>query len=719
MKLFSYLDRLSARPGDTLAVMASGDGGDVVVDLVRLVHGDTDPAGPGLVTEVVGSVAEQRVRVDAQETWPGSCMVADRVIPAGVADVMAEVLVWPTTPELGRVQGVLGLVGEDGAPVVSIVLDGHGRPAVLDGDGAVLAVVERALRERRWYRVSAVAGTEGVVVRAAPLEPFPGDDGEVTAESEAGVDLSPAAGVVAAAVSCPTVGVRRRPGNVFNGKLERPTLRAGGEVLAEWMFDRGFDGDRVADVSGRCGDATLVNMPARAMTGHNWTGETSDFTVAPEQYGAVHFHDDDLIDAGWPVAATVTLPPDLRSGIYAVRLRDGEETDHVPVVVRPAPAVRKAPIVFLVPTFTYTAYANERLLHRLDYEAAGLTDHPITPWEHDRALAEHPEFGGSLYDHHSDGSGICYSSALRPIPNLRPDYRMWLQNAPRHLGADLYLVYWLEQQGFDFDVLSDHDLHADGDAALEGYRVVVTGSHPEYHSERMLDALRGHTTGGGSMAYLGGNGFYWVTSQDPARPHVLEVRRSAGIRTWEARPGEQRHSTTGEQGGLWRWRGRSPNALTGVGMCSQGWDEKAPPFERTPLSYEPEWAWVFEGIDDHLIGDFGFIMNGASGDELDRCDFALGSPPNTAVLATSRRHSDFYQLAVEDVLMLGPGLGGSECEDVRSDMVVVEQVGGGAVFSVGSVCFTGSLTWNGSDNNVSRLVRNVLTNFAARDTKRV
>ena len=111
-------------------------------------------------------------------------------------------------------------------------------------------------------------------------------------------------------------------------------------------------------------------------------------------------------------------------------------------------------------------------------------------------------------------------------------------------------------------------------------------------------------------------------------------------------------------------------------------------------------------------------MDGTSGDELDRHDPALGSPPNTAVLATSQPHSDYYQLAVEDVLMLSPGLGGSECADVRSDMVVVEQTSGGAVFSVGSICFTGALSWNGYANNVSRLVHNVLTDFSTRESKR-
>ena len=718
MRLFGYLDRLSARPGEVLSVRASGDGGEVTVDFVRMLHGDANPLGPGFLTEDVPAIPSQTVRVGEQRTWPGSCLVADGVVPIGTTELAIDILVWPTTPVAGREQGLVSVVDATGEPVTVLALDPEGVPQLSTAAGGVLAATGRPLAPRRWYRISAELGIRGATLEVVPLQPFVGDADPALASTTAAADLSAASGVVVAARRCTDEGTRHRPDGVFNGKLERPTLRSGGRVLADWAFERDFAASVAADVSGNDRPGLLVNMPTRAVTGHNWTGEVTDATADPGQYGAIHFHDDDLVDAGWPEIAALRLPDDLPSGVYAARLRgttrDGEETDHVPVIMRPAPGARRARIAFLLPTFTYLAYANERLQHRLDYEAAGITDHPIAAGAHDRALADHPEFGSSLYDLHADGSGVCYSSALRPILNLRPDYRMWLQNAPRGLSADLYLEHFLAHHGIEHDVLTDHDLHADGEEALEGYQVVLTGSHPEYYSARMLDALQHHVDTGRCLMYLGGNGFYWVTSQDLGRPHVVEVRRSAGIRTWEIQPGEGRHSTTGERGGLWRWRGRSPNRLVGVGMCSQGWDEKAPPFERTPLSYKPEWAWVFDGIDDHLIGDFGLVMNGASGDELDRFDEALGSPPNTAVLATSRRHSDYYQLAVEDVMMLAPGLGGATSDLVRSDMVVVERPSGGAVFSVGSICFTGSLPWQGYRNNVARLVRNVLANFLAR-----
>jgi len=36
----------------------------------------------------------------------------------------------------------------------------------------------------------------------------------------------------------------------------------------------------------------------------------------------------------------------------------------------------------------------------------------------------------SLYNRHSDDSGVAYASRLRPLPNLRPRYRYWLTGPP-------------------------------------------------------------------------------------------------------------------------------------------------------------------------------------------------------------------------------------------------------------------------------------------------
>jgi N,N-dimethylformamidase len=169
-------------------------------------------------------------------------------------------------------------------------------------------------------------------------------------------------------------------------------------------------------------------------------------------------------------------------------------------------------------------------------------------------------------------------------------------SCPWGFNADLHLVDWLETHARDYDLVTDHCLHGDGVELLRPYRVVVTGSHPEYWTGAMLDALEEYLAGGGRLMYLGGNGFYWVTAIDPERPHMIEVRRGhTGTRAWEGAPGENQHSTTGEVGGLWRHRGRESQKLVGVGITAMG-SRSARPYRRMEGSFEPRVSFVFEGV---------------------------------------------------------------------------------------------------------------------------
>ena len=104
---------------------------------------------------------------------------------------------------------------------------------------------------------------------------------------------------------------------------------------------------------------------------------------------------------------------------------------------------------------------------------------------------------------------------------------------------------------------------------------------------------------------------------------------------------------------------------------------------------------------------------GAAGDELDRLDFELGTPPQALLLASSTGHNHHYQQVIEDIPQLKSErvYGGSTHPPVRADMVYFETGGGGAVFSVGSLTWCGSLSHNDYDNNVSRITENVLRTF--------
>ena len=175
-------------------------------------------------------------------------------------------------------------------------------------------------------------------------------------------------------------------------------------------------------------------------------------------------------------------------------------------------------------------------------------------------------------------------------------------------------------------------------------------------------------------------------------------------------PGEFYASSTGEYTGLWRRNGRPPNALAGVGMVAQGFDVSSP-YVRTDASRDPRAAFVFEGVDAEVIGDFGLSGGAAAGIEVDAANVALGTPPHALVLASSRSHTDLYLMTPEDMLDPVPGLGGTEAEIIRADTVFFETAAGGAVFSAGSIAWGGAMAWNGYDNDVARITRNVLRRF--------
>jgi N,N-dimethylformamidase len=663
-ELIGYTDRWSVAPGERIQLMASSSTSPITVGLVRLRHGDPNPAGPGLRREPVPSPVDGDYPGSPQATQAGSFAVLDEA-PGG--DAALSVWVWTRLPARGRRQVLLAR-GD-----LELFLDAEGLPSVRFG--GVCLSAEQPLGGESWTRlgVSCTGGKLGLHV---------GD--QLVATGQAG--LSAPSGPVTLAASA-------SGGGHFNGRLEELTI-----------------GSRSYDVR----ELRLFNGPTVAVTGRMWDDDTTDFRIAPDQYAAVHFHESDVEDAGWPPVAELAVPADLRSGVYAFQLTAAGLTDHVPFIVSPPRGHATARIGLLLPTLTYLAYSNERLI------AAGEggmvpAGEAVRLDEADKWLSAHPEAGLSVYDRHTDGTGCCLVSLRRPVPNFRPDFVWWNTGAPERFAADLYITDFLDHRGEAWDAFTDHDLHDEGVELLQRYQVILTGTHPEYCTREMLAAVRQYLEHGGRVMYLGGNGFYWVTSIDPQRPYLAEVRRGInGTRAWTSLPGELRHQTTGEQGGLWRYRGHPPNVLVGVGFAAQSDSrDRAPGYRRTRTSFEPGYSWIFDGVSDaEVIGDYGLSLGGAAGYEIDRYDRSLGSPERSAVLMTSQgMHPDSYLLVVEDAEVMIPNVTGSTNARVRSDVAYLPYEGGGAVFSVGSCSWCGSLSHNSYDNDIYRITDNVLSAF--------
>ena len=735
-----YSDRISVRARETIRFMVSCDQPTAYrAQLVRIRCGDTNPDGPGYREIEVESAINGTYQGRIQPVHAGSyVLVPHAALVDEVRAFTLAAMIWPTIP--GEREQTLIAYWDAGAGF-ELFLDASGAPALRLGDGTGNTAVFASgvpIRAAEWCFVAAAfePASGAVLLHQQQQVAYPGAATVVTRTHATQLAPSPARAPLMIAARAAANADAGSTEAHYNGKIGSPRLVGQAlsaaelplllqdplpawlkpDIVAAWDFSREIPTQRVIDVSGNNLHGQAVNLPARGMTGHNWTGAAMQWAAAPHQYGAIHFHEDDIYDAGWQADFALTVPEGLHSGCYAVRLHSNGNEDYIPFFVRPPTGKPGADILYIAPTATYLAYAN--LSFVFTSAAAELLMNRVVvvqPWE--ERLNMHPALGASLYDSHRDGSGICYSSRLRPILNIRPK----VQTASGGVGsmlwgynADTHLTDWLEATGHDFDVITDEDLHADGAELLRHYRVVLTGTHPEYYSAAMLDALERYTAGGGRLMYMGGNGFYWRIAYHPELPGVIEVRRAEdGTRAWLARPGEYYHSFTGEYGGLWRRQSRAPQKLVGVGFIAQGFDLSSA-YRRLPASEDPRVAFAFEGIGrDETIGNFGLIGGGAAGLEVDIVDPVLGSPPHTLLVASSEELPDTFLLVNEEQLINTPDVMGSANPRIRADLAFFETHNGGAVFSFSSIAWCGSLAHNGYDNNVARLTGNVLRRFLA------
>jgi N,N-dimethylformamidase len=739
LPLAAYADRLSVRPHETIRFHAANATGQAVdAKIVRVICADANPAGPGIVLEDVSVSPVQLLEPTAQKVPHGSYAVCANVGSklSGNSLTLA-CRVFPTYVN-GREQVIASCAHAQTKMAVELLIDESGHLCARADNGVtrIESQATRVLAQRHWSYVwlsfDAETGTLSVggnrlnEIHAPPLVATTA----FTAPTQ--LVLSQAPLMFAAANPAD-------PERHFNGKIENPSLwlrslsdtelaavanndaHCLNDALARWNFSHEPQGRVIHDEGANALHGEVVNTPGRAMTSSRWDGREMHFAHAPDQYAAIHFHEDDLDDCRWPASYEWTVPPDTRSAVYALILNAGEVQENVPFHVVPTRGKSTARIAVLASTLTYTIYGNHaRQEYDTNSEWRRDWQEQVAAWGcYPHNPGDHREYGLSTYNTHTDGSGISIASWRRPMLNVRIGYLTYCHenirgSGLRHFPADSHLSAWLEQQDLAYDIITDWELHHEGQELLDHYGVVLTGSHPEYHTRAMIDALKNYRDAGGRLCYLGGNGFYWKIAKSPDMDGVIEIRRGeGGIRAWAADPGEYYNQFDGEYGGLWRRNGRAPQHLTGVGFTAQG-NFHGSYYRRTAAAADPRVAWMFAGVDAEIIGNHGLSAHGAAGFELDRTDKRLGTPEHALVVASSEDHpADApWILVPEEVLThIATWPGESPESLIRADMTFFETPHGGAVFSTGSITFCGSLLTNDGDNETSKIVRNVVERF--------
>jgi len=234
----------------------------------------------------------------------------------------------------------------------------------------------------------------------------------------------------------------------------------------------------------------------------------------------------------------------------------------------------------------------------------------------------------------------------------------------------------MERAGFDYDFYSETLIHFD-QVPLDDYREMIISTHPEDWSFEMYSRLKSWVfERGGRLMYLGGNGLN-------CEVEFLDDRRIVYHNTaWSHSEPQYAPDGTLYESRFDKRRESEANLL-GVVFTYPGIMTAAP----YRVLNADHWCFAETGLKNgDTFGEKSLHMRvpgGASGHETDK--ISPQSPANVQHLAKG----------------LNPGEGGA-------DITLHEPDGGGAVFSVGSICWPSSIL---VDDAVAQITANVIHRF--------
>ena len=177
-----------------------------------------------------------------------------------------------------------------------------------------------------------------------------------------------------------------------------------------------------------------------------------------------------LIDANWPWAFSVLVPTSWVSGMYLVKLTDGNgEQIYVPFVVK---SPQKSDLV---------------LVHTAN------TDEAYNFWG-----------GDSLYvdNTHTLSAGRAFKVSF--------DRPFYLNQGTGYLFFWEYpMLRFLERNGYDVSYISDEDVNNSQTNVLMGYKGVLIVGHSEYWTTTMRDNLQKAINSGVNLGAFSANDIYW------------------------------------------------------------------------------------------------------------------------------------------------------------------------------------------------------------------
>ena len=377
----------------------------------------------------------------------------------------------------------------------------------------------------------------------------------------------------------------------------------------------------------------------------------------------------------WEMSFSLEVPADLPSGIYAAKCMDDDETIYIPFIINPTPHCRNRFLV-LANTNTWNAY-NDWGGYSRYYEVRDFANFPDIRTSRDLSFLR-PNlklFNLSLEDGNNNGGGGDGPYGFTSKHRLR---------------GELWVLNWLKQSPYAFDVYTDLDFHI-GIEGIDDYDAIILTTHPEYWSIEMAANLKDYLNQGGNLLYLGGNGIFdTVTISDET--FVMRV-----------------YGTLNERTKLLSQVGLPESAILGVA---------------TPRQVVG--PGIMAAVGNNWIERVAYkVSDPGAGAELHRFFCGTGLQPGDEFggcgwfLATSADEASYVEPRINN-----SGASGGECDqadgdsphnlqvlarginsEVPADMTYYDHEGGGFVFSVGSISFGGSLV---VDKVIQQIICNAL-----------
>ena len=270
----------------------------------------------------------------------------------------------------------------------------------------------------------------------------------------------------------------------------------------------------------------------------------------------------------WPVAVTVPVGDEWRSGYYQVTFRPASGTSrptHAFFVVRPAPGRPSSTVLLALSTNTWHAYNDFGGLNLYTGATQSSLLRPMAP--------------GFLHKPAGKGRRVAVTDPPDRYMAAHVGYLSlnrlsgWAGSAGWPDWEEPFIA-WAERRGISLDIVANADLedHPELLGPDSPYRLYLSVGHDEYWTKGMRDAVEGFVARGGNAAFLSGNTAFWQVRLEDHTPDGPAATMVGYKQQYERDPvyGTDRQ---GELTSYWSdlLIGRPENEMTGVSFTRGGY----------------------------------------------------------------------------------------------------------------------------------------------------